>query len=267
MQHMKTRAMSSSPRVPTPVGQIDRSIPLPYHYQIREIIRAEIAANRWQRGDQLPSENQLCEMFQVSRTTVREALDTLVTEGLLTREKGLGTFVADPKFLETWSGSSIGFSDSITQQGYLIDTEVLELKVTTATQHVARELQIAPSEKVFVLKRLRYIMKQPILVVTSWMPVKLFPGLDAVDFTQKSLYQSFRADYDTPVLHVKRSIEAIAADEAIAKLLGLKPGFPIMFIENTAYTHNSLPIEYYNAWRRGDKSRFQFEYSLPQPTP
>jgi GntR family transcriptional regulator len=258
--------MSSSPRVPTPVGEIDRSIPLPYHYQIREIIRAEIASNRWQRGDQLPSENQLCEMFQVSRTTIREALDTLVTEGLLTREKGLGTFVADPKFLETWSGSSIGFSDSITQQGYLIDTEVLELTVSKPSPLVTRELKIAPSAKVFVLKRLRYIMKQPILVVTSWIPVKLFPDLDKVDFTTKSLYQSFRTDYNTPVLHVKRSIEAIAADETIAGLLGLKLGFPIMFIENTAYTHDSAPIEYYNAWRRGDKSRFEFEYSLPQPT-
>ncbi|MCA9905692.1 MAG: GntR family transcriptional regulator, partial [Anaerolineae bacterium] len=91
--------MTSNHRDRLSAAEIDKSSPLPYHYQLREILRAEIAAERWRRGDQLPSEHQLCDMFQVSRTTVREALDALVNEGLLTREKGLGTFVADPKFI------------------------------------------------------------------------------------------------------------------------------------------------------------------------
>jgi GntR family transcriptional regulator len=257
--------MSANPNDRPLTAQIDKASPLPYHYQLREIIRREIAASRWQRGNQLPSENQLCEMFQVSRTTVREALDALVNEGLLTREKGLGTFVADPKFLETWSGSAIGFSDSITQQGYLIETKVLELTTVPASLQVCRELNLSMSSEVILLRRLRYIMKQPILVVHSYMPVKLFPDLNKVDFTTTSLYQAFRSVYDTPVWRVKRGIEAIAADETIAGLLHLVPGFPVMFIENTAYTRDGTPIEFYTAWRRGDKSRFQFEYSLPQP--
>ena len=257
--------MSANPNDRPLTAQIDKASPLPYHYQLREIIRREIAASRWQRGDQLPSENQLCEMFQVSRTTVREALDALVNEGLLTREKGLGTFVADPKFLETWSGSAIGFSDSITQQGYLIETKVLELTTVPASLQVCRQLNLSMSSEVILLRRLRYIMKQPILVVHSYMPVKLFPDLHKVDFATTSLYQAFRTAYDTPVWRVKRGIEAIAADETIAVLLHLVPGFPVMFIENTAYTRDGTPIEFYTAWRRGDKSRFQFEYSLPQP--
>lgn len=257
--------MAVNPNSSLHMRRIDKASPLPYHYQLREIIRTEIAANRWEHGDQLPSENQLCEMFAVSRTTVREALDALVNEGLLTREKGLGTFVADPKFLETWTGSSIGFSDSITQQGYLIDTRVLELTTIPASLHVSHELNVPMSSDVYLLRRLRYIMKQPILVVNSYIPTRLFPGLHEIDFTTASLYQTFRNVYGAPVMRVKRGIEAIAADEAIAGLLELKPGFPVMFIENTAYSTEGTPIEYYTAWRRGDKSRFQFEYSLPQP--
>ncbi|MCC6613202.1 MAG: GntR family transcriptional regulator [Anaerolineae bacterium] len=247
-------------------AEIDKSSPLPYHYQLREILRAEIIAERWRRGDQLPSEHQLCDMFQVSRTTVREALDALVNEGLLTREKGLGTFVTDPKFIETWTGSAIGYSDSITQQGYLIETKVLQLGTMPAPVRVRQELNLQANENVVFLKRLRYIMKQPILIVSSYMPVKTFPGMTEIDFTVKSLYQTFRLDYNLPVTRVKRSIEAIAADEDVAGHLELPVGFPIMYIENTAYSNGGAPIEYYNAWRRGDKSRFEFEYSQPQPS-
>lgn len=243
---------------------IDKASPLPYHYQLREIIRSEITLNRWKSGDQLPSEHQLCEMYQVSRTTVREALDALVSEGLLVREKGLGTFVSDPKYMEAWSGSAIGFSDSITKQGFLIETRVLDMRTVTPSPRTRKELHLGVHEDIYSLKRLRYISEQPILLVISYMPARLFPHLEDIDFTTKSLYQTFRDEYQTPVSRVKRVIEAIAADEAIASQLGVAVGFPIMYIENTAYTQDGTPIEYYTAWRRGDKARFQFEYSIPQ---
>ena len=244
-------------------GQIDKTSPVPYHYQLREIIRAEIAANRFRGGDQLPSENQLCETFQISRTTVRVALDALVAEGLLTREKGVGTFVAHPKFMEDWSGKTIGFSDSITKQGYMIETRVLELGIVPVSHEIRKELQLFNDENVILLRRLRYILKQPILVVNSYLPEKIFPNLLSIDFTNKSLYQTFREEYNIQISRVRRSIEAVAADETVAQLLEVDRGFPIMLIENTAYAGGSAPIEFYTAWRRGDKSRFQFEYSLP----
>jgi GntR family transcriptional regulator, N-acetylglucosamine utilization regulator len=248
-------------------GRIDKTSPLPYHHQLREIIRAEITSNRFSSGDQLPSESLLGEIFQVSRTTVREALDSLVSEGLLTREKGIGTFVAAPKFIENWSGSSVGYSDSINKQGYLIETKVLELRVVSVSHSIRHELQLPGTANVILLRRLRYIMKQPILVVNSYIPEDRFPGFLNIDFTNKSLYQTFRTQYDTQIARVKRSIEAIAADEAIAELLEVSPGFPTMFIENTAYANDGTPIEYYVAWRRGDKARFQFEYSPPPINP
>lgn len=245
-------------------AKIDKRSPLPYHYQLREIIRSAIAANHWQVGDQLPSENQLCDDFGVSRTTVREALDALVGEGLLTREKGVGTFVADPKFMEQWSGSSIGFSDSIVQQGYKIKTQVLELKSVPAPHEIRQELYLQSDENMILLRRLRFILDQPILVVNSYLPEKLFPGLTSIDFSDRSLYQTFRQDYNLQLARVKRTIEAVAADETIANLLQVPMGFPIMFIRNITYREDGNPIEFYVAWRRGDKSRFEFEYSVPQ---
>ncbi len=243
--------------------QIDKSSPMPYHYQLREIIREEIRLDQWRAGDQLPSEHQLCEMYQLSRTTVREALDALVNEGLLLREKGRGTFVADPKYLESWSGSAIGYSDSLTKQGLLIETRVMEMTRIAPTPALRKELDLRTQDEIFFLKRLRYIHSQPILVVDSYIPARLFPNLNEIDFRTCSLYQTFRDVYKTPVSRVKRVIEAIAANETVSALLSIPAGFPIMYIENTAYTQSGAPIEYYTAWRRGDKSRFQFEHSVP----
>lgn len=244
-------------------GQIDKTSPLPYHYQVREIIRAGILSHRWKGGDQLPSENQLCDAFQVSRTTVREALDALVAEGLLTREKGLGTFVAEPKYMETWSSTTIGFSDSLTKQGYSIETKVLEMKLIQPPHEIRQELRLHAHEKVTFLRRLRYITKQPILVVNSYLPEKLYPNLFDIDFTNRSLYETLRTQYGAKLARAKRTIEAVAADQIVAELLAVEPGFPIMFIENTVYAPDGTPIEYYTAWRRGDRARFQFEYTLP----
>ncbi len=241
---------------------IDKTSPLPYHYQLRELIRVEITSNRWQVGDQLPSENRFCDYFQVSRTTVREALDALVSEGLLIREKGVGTFVAAPKYREQWSGSSVGFSDSLTEQGYLIDTRVLDLHPVQAPHDIRQELYLQSDDNVILLKRLRFIMQQPILFVKSYLPEKLFPGLTEIDFSNRSLYQTLRENYQVRITRIRRRMESIAADESVAALLEVKPGFPIMYIENTAFDDNGVPIEYYIAWRRGDKARFEFEYTV-----
>lgn len=242
--------------------QIDKNSPVPYHYQLREILRVEIVSNRWKDGDQLPSEHELREMFQVSRTTVRQALAALVAEGLLTRDKGLGTFVSAPKFVEAWSGTTIGFSDSLNQQGIMVETRVLELKKVLAPHAVREELLLHGEERVFFLRRLRYILQQPVLVVQSYLPEKIFPNLDALDFTNKSLYDMLRQNYGVHIARARRNIEAIAADESVASLLQVDPGFPILYIENTAYSIEGKPLEYYIAHRRGDKSRFSVEHSL-----
>jgi GntR family transcriptional regulator len=245
-----------------PGAGIDKSSPLPYHFQLREIIRAEIASSRWQVGDQLPSEREFCETFNISRTTVREALDALVSEGLLTREKGLGTFVAAPKYMERWSGSVVGFSDSVSEQGYLMETEVLELSILPASHLVRQELYLQRDEKVFFLKRRRFIHKIPILLVISYLPQKHFPALDEIDFTNRSLYETLRQTYGLRIARVKRRIEAIAAGDDETNLLQVDPGFPLMYIENTAFNSSDIPIEHFQAWRRGDRARFEFEYRV-----
>lgn len=238
---------------------IHKESPIPYHYQLRELLRDEITSGRWDVGERLPSEHEICETFELSRTTVREALDALVSEGLLRREKGRGTFVADPKIMEHWLDVPDSFTDAMEKQGYRVETKVLNLSVIPAPQKVKQELRLTTNEPVIVLDRLRSILNEPILVVTSYLPHKLCPELVHDDFTKNSLYRLLREKYNIIIHSAKRSMEAVAANELEANLLHIKIGAPLMLIESSAYLEDGTPVEYFKARHRGDRTRFQME--------
>lgn len=240
-------------------AEIDKDLPIPYHYQLRELLRDEITSGRWEVGERLPSERELCEAFQLSRTTIREAIDALVSEGLLRREKGRGTFVAEPKITEKWLEAPDSFTESMQEHGYQIETKVLNLSVISAPHRVARDLRLRSEEPVIVLDRLRIILQEPILVVTSYLPQKLCPSLLEEDFTRNSLYKVLREKYGINIAHAKRVMEAVAANEIEANLLHVRPGVPLMLIESTAYLEDGTPIEYFKARHRGDRTRFEVE--------
>jgi GntR family transcriptional regulator len=240
-------------------NDINKDIPIPYHYQLRELLRDEITSGRWDVGERLPSERELCDIFNLSRTTIREAIDALVSEGLLRREKGRGTFVSEPKITEKWLGAPDSFTDSMAEQGYQIETKVLTLSVVPAPHRVARELRLRSDEPVIVLDRLRLILNEPILVVTSYINERYCPGLVSEDFTRHSLYQLFREKYNIYLARAKRVMEAVAADDLEASLLNVRSGAPLLLIESTAYLEDGTPIEYFKARHRGDRTRFEVD--------
>lgn len=250
-------------------SDIDRGVPVPYHYQLRELLRDEIAAGRWEVGDLFPSERELCETFDLSRTTVREAVNALVNLGWLHRERGHGTYVTKPKIIEHWLDVADGFTDSMSEQGYQIETEVFKLAVVQPPPKVARELRIGSTDPVILLDRRRSILHEPILLVSSYLPEKLCPSLVHEDFTQQSLYQTLREKYDLHVRSAKRFMEAVAANELEAEMLAVHRGAPLLLIESTAYLEDGTPIEYFKARHRGDRTRFEInplQQVVPQPS-
>lgn len=247
------------PRVPLETEDIDKDGPLPYHFQLRELLRGDIDAGRWKVGEQLPSERELCEGFNLSRTTVREAIDALVNEGLLRREKGRGTFVAEPKILEGLLQSPTGFTDSMQEQGYRVETKVLRMEVVPARPSVARELHLPVDEQVVRIDRLRYILGEPILLVTSYVPYRLCPQLMSEELTSQSLYRLLQEKYGLRIARAKRFMEAVGANEVEAKFLGVKSGMPLMLIESTSYMEDGTPVEMFKAVHRGDRTRFLVE--------
>ena len=229
---------------------------LPLYYQLSGILKREIRIGSLKQGDKLPSEKELCEKYKISRTTVRQALLSLVNEGLLYRKQGKGTFVARPKLsrslVEVYS-----FSRDMKKLGLTPSSKVLEQKIIPATEDLARNLSLKVGEdKVIKLTRIRLANNEPLLIETAYIPYNLAPSLIKEDMEHNSLYSILNEKYQLFFSHAVETYEAISIGRKEARLLkcrSLSPGF---FIERMAYIEDDTPVELTNSIIRADRCKF-----------
>lgn len=236
---------------------IDKSVPIPLYYQVKTHLRDYIA--QCADGDAIPTEVELCQHFQVSRPTVRQAINELVVEGALRRSKGKGTFVSREKVQRDFLLTFETFDKEILDRGRTPETRILSVESTDASDKVADSLSIASREKVYVLQRLRLTNGTPLSYVMSYLPAELVPDFDAYPNSLKALHKTLEEHYDYRLTRATRAIEAIPATQAIADILDMEVGSPVQYIETTVFIENHRCIEFSTAWYRGDQSRFSIE--------
>ena len=249
---------------------IDFTNHIPYYLQLIDVIKEKIASKEWPEGSQIPGEQDLCEIYSVSRTVVRQALRELDLEGIIDRRKGKGTFVAKPKISEGLVQNLTGFYQDMTERGLKPITQVLLHEIIPASEKVAAQLAIAPGSQVIHLRRLRFINDEPIQLVTSYLPYDVCPQVAEVDFTNRSLYEYLEKECGFTLGRARRSIEAVAAKDAEARLLQIERGTPLLMLTSVSYTTDGIAIEYFHALHRGDRSRFDVDLVLAhasQPNP
>lgn len=244
---------------PTVSFRINRDSGIPYYIQVRDAILARIHADEWQPGDQLPSEPKLCDYFNVSRTVIRHALDTLAVQGVIRREKGSGTFVAVPKITEQLVQKLTGFYHDMVEQGYTPTTQVLQQAVIAAENDIAAQLQLKPGTPVIEIERVRAVDTVPIQHVTTYIPVAVCKELVDADLQDRSLYVFLEEQCGVMIARGHRLIEAVPADERIASLLDVSPGAPLIRLTSVSYLEDGTPVEFYRALHRGDRTRFEVE--------
>lgn len=239
--------------------RIDYKSALPFYVQLKESLQQRIKLGEWPPGSRLPSESVLCQSYEISRTVVRQALRDLELEGLIVRRKGKGTFVAEPKISENLVQKLTGFFQDMVDSGHRPVTHVLAHKVVPASEHVANRLNIIPGTRVYDIDRLRFVEGEPILFVTTYIPHSLCPQLANVDLGDRSLYAFLENECGLVIAHGRRTVEAVAANEQMAKLLQIDQGAPLIKLESVSYLEDGTPLEYYIALHRGDRSRFEVE--------
>lgn len=232
---------------------------IPYYIQLMDLLKDQIHNKRWVPGEQIPGEQELCDTYGVSRTVVRQALRELELDGVITRRKGKGTFIAEPKINEGLIQKLTGFYQDMVERGLKPVTRVLHQSVVPATERVAEFLDISVGTKVVDIQRLRYINDEPILVVTTYIPFDVYPPLATVDLTNRSLYEFLEKEGGIFITRGRRYIEAVLANETEALLLGVERGAPLMMLDSVSFTESGQPIEYYHALHRGDRSRFEVD--------
>lgn len=241
--------------------RIDRTSFIPLYAQVVESLRAYIEGGELKPGEQLPGEGELCQIFDVSRTVIRQALATLEKDALIVREKGKGTFIAKPKLPERWFQKLTGFHRSYADQGYSPHSRVLQQELVSASEQVADKLNIRQDADVILIKRLRYVGDEPIALATSYFPHRLFPSLLNADLSERSLYDYLETEYGIEIARGHRTFEAVLARAMEAELLEVPLGAPLLLLESVTFLVDGTPFEYFKALHRGDRSRFELEVS------
>jgi len=231
---------------------------LPYYVQLRSILEDRIAKGEFNTGDQLPSESEICTKFKVSRTVVRQALQEMEFDGVVVKKKGKGTFVAEPKLVESFVQTLSGFHEDMVSQQKSTHSIVLRQDVIKATERIAQMLGIITGTQTVLLRRLRFVEKDPIQLVSSYLPYDLCPDLVHTDFSQRSLY-AFLEDHGIFLATGYRTIEAVRASADEGSLLKIESGAPLIRIESIGYSEDGTPVEFYEAVHRGDRTRFRVE--------
>jgi GntR family transcriptional regulator len=228
------------------------------YYVIKEKLLEKIKSGGMRVGDQLPTENELTQQFQVSRTTIRLAMQQLELEGYVRKVQGKGTFVSKPKLKESLTPSIKSFQEQMNGLGVKSHAKVLEQGVVPADMTLAEKLKIELKDPVVKLVRLRYADSEPLQYSTSFIPWKLAPGLTEDDCTG-SLFELLRTKYHIALQRSIESIEPILQSKHTAGLLEVKPGSPAFLLESITFAEDDRPIEYSSAVVRGDLTKFTLE--------
>jgi len=229
---------------------------VPMHTQIREIVRRRVLDGTYAPHSQMPSESQMMEAFSVSRITIRQALGDLQKEGLIFKVPGKGSFVAKPKAFQNLSRLQ-GFGEAMGPSGYETFSQVLSMRQVPASDVVARRLQLALGDAVYEIQRLRYLNREPISVDQSYFPLALGERLAQEDLPTRDIFVILENDFGLHLTHADVQIEAISADEFLARQLRIAESSPLLRIERLTYADDQ-PVDFEFLYYRGDA----FQYRL-----
>ena len=234
------------------------STAMPLYHQIKEDLLESIKGGRLTPGDRVESEPELMDRYGVSRATVRQALGQLVAEGYLVIRRGLGTYVAEPKIRQGLLGM-YSFSREIERLGMRPGTHVQALGVEPAGPSVAAALGIPQGDPVVALRRLRSADDESMMLETSWLPVRRFPGLVDRDLEHARLYDVLADEYGVRPSRAREEFEPVLLSSDDARLLGKHTGDPALLLERVAFDAEGRPIEFCRSIVRGDRCRYFVE--------
>lgn len=229
--------------------------PIPLYLQIEEIIREQLVSGELQPNDRVPSETDLSQNLAVSRMTARKAIDNLVSEGLLFRRPGKGTYVSPAKIAHGLS-TQLSFSAGMEQLGLSHETKVLRAELVRAPHRAAHSLGLADGTPIVAIERLRIVEGEPVALHQADIPGEYAAILDA-DLTG-SLTKAME-DVGATVASARDSVDAVLAEPDAAEDLEVSPGDPLVHLEGVAFSAVRRPLRYTNALYRTDRFLFSID--------
>jgi GntR family transcriptional regulator len=238
----------------TTTESLDKQGFVPLYYQIQLALLEHIDRGDLKEGDLLESEEELSCRYRVSRMTARQALHGLKLRGYAVSERGRGTFVTKPKLVKSIMQLR-SFTEELRKTGITPSSRLLEQKVVPAKSELAEILKLEVGEKVLHLRRLRLANEVPLAVEDSHILLSRFPGLDRIDFSGRSLYQTIRDRYNIQFGWADEIIEALPATKEESELLNVPRRSSLLCISRTLMAADKTPLEFAVSHYRGDRYR------------
>jgi len=220
-----------------------------------EKIESYIIKNKLAPHEKIPSERDLCEMWDFNRTTLRSAIQHLIIEGKLYQKKGSGTYIAKEK-LERNLQDLKSLATVVRESNQTLRNRVLSQEKIESNKQITKKLHLALGHKVFALSRLRYIDEEAVTIETSFMDSERFPGLDKHDFVTESLYEILEREYNIQISKGEENVGIAYATDTEAELLDIAVGQAVFYLTGVVYDGADEPVEYFKSVIRADKMRF-----------
>ena len=235
---------------------INKNCGIPIYYQIKTYILSCIENNTISEGDLLPPEEEICQILNISRPTVRQAIVELSKEGYLERKRAKGTYVKKPKLESQFFSYLTSFNEEISANGHTPSTNVLNLLEKIGEPHICEALELPYNSKVIYLERLRFVDQNPMVYVESYLDANRFHQLIDFDFSSCSLYQVLDETFHVHVSSVNRTIYASLSDKYTSNLFSIKTGSPVLISKTFGKSEQNQTIEYSEACYPGDRNKF-----------
>jgi GntR family transcriptional regulator len=226
-------------------------VKVPIYQVIEKDIREDVIKGVYKQGDMVPSETELSLKYNVTRMTVRQALNNLVVDGYLYRHKGRGTFVCFNK-VERSNDKLISLSAKVDGN---VSTKVISLSIMPADELIASRLQLEKGENIYYIERIKYSDNQPRIYERLYLPVKMYTSMEQKIF-EGSFYDYVEKTLNWKIANSYEAIEARALTKKVADLLNLKEGEPSLYISKVTYLDNGRAFEYSRAYYNAEHFRF-----------
>lgn len=231
---------------------IDPNNKVPLYHQLYQALRQKITTGEWQPGSLIPPESQLIREYNLSRGTVRQALDQLVTDGLVNRQRGRGTFVSVPT-IQLATGEMVTFIEDMRQRDLSPSTRLLSAELVDASTELASKLSIQPGEEIARIERLRLADGVPISIERAHLVHAMCPGVLDNDYASQSLRLVLAHHYNLYQVRGEQVVRAIVASQELSRILDINEKAAILYIERLSYSSTGQPIEYLQLYHRGDR--------------
>lgn len=231
--------------------KIDKKSEIPLYQRLAHSIKKAVDEQKLKENDKIPAENEFCKIYDLSRTTVRQALDILEKDGYIYKLRGKGSYVSTPKIYQNRSSFS-KFYDDMRSLGKVPVSKIISLKIKVADAYVREKMQLEENEMLCQIKWIRYGNNEPLIYETINLNYKLVDGIEMKELTDKKLYDILSEEYGIKMTHGKELFYPCKLDINEAKNLGLKENDLGMKVERVVFQGKDV-VEYTTSTVRGDR--------------